>query len=235
MDGAVLILRPQPGADRTAERARALGLHPIVAPLFSIRPVPWQAVDAAAYDAVMLTSANAARYAGSQLSAFCNLPCYAVGEATGAAANDAGFTDVRLGTADGIALLQDMERTGVRRAFHPCGADRAGLPEPSFPIDHVTVYAADAADGLPRQAEAALADGALVLLHSPRAARLFAVLCTVSRGGVAIVAISAATAAAAGHGWAAVAAASDPGDHALLELAAKLCNTGRSRGGRLDG
>ena len=38
----VLILRPQPGADESAARARALGLDPVVAPLFSLRPRSWE-------------------------------------------------------------------------------------------------------------------------------------------------------------------------------------------------
>ena len=60
----VLVLRPEPGAGETAARARALGLEPIVAPLFAVRPIAWAAPDPAAYDAVMLTSANAARHGG---------------------------------------------------------------------------------------------------------------------------------------------------------------------------
>ena len=64
MTNEVLILRPEPGAGRTAERARKLGLVPVVAPLFAIRALPWTPPDAAGFDAVMLTSANAAREAG---------------------------------------------------------------------------------------------------------------------------------------------------------------------------
>ena len=41
MTGRVLILRPQPGADETAERARALGLEAVVAPLFEVGPLAW--------------------------------------------------------------------------------------------------------------------------------------------------------------------------------------------------
>ena len=44
----VLILRPQPGADETAARARALGLEPLVAPLFTVRPLAWTPPDPAA-------------------------------------------------------------------------------------------------------------------------------------------------------------------------------------------
>ena len=49
----LLVLRPQPGADTTAARARALGFEPVIAPLFEVRAVPWDAPDPAAYDAVL--------------------------------------------------------------------------------------------------------------------------------------------------------------------------------------
>ncbi len=81
----ILVLRPQPGADETAARARDLGLEPVVAPLFTVRPLAWTAPDPAAFDAVMLTSASAARQASEGLAPFKQLPCYAVGEATAAA------------------------------------------------------------------------------------------------------------------------------------------------------
>jgi uroporphyrinogen-III synthase len=55
------------------------------------------------FDAVMLTSANAARLAGDAMASFTALPCYAVGEASAAAAADAGFADIRVGPSDGAA------------------------------------------------------------------------------------------------------------------------------------
>ena len=113
----VLILRPQPGADETAGRARALGLAPVVAPLFAVRPLAWEAPDPAGFDAVMLTSASAARQASDGLTPFRQLPCYTVGEATAAAADEAGFADIRVGADDGAALLMMMAADGVARAL----------------------------------------------------------------------------------------------------------------------
>jgi uroporphyrinogen-III synthase len=220
----ILILRPQPGADATAARARARGLSPVVAPLFEVRALPWEA-PAGPYDAVMLTSANAARLAGDGMTPFLALPCYAVGEATAAAARAAGFGDVRIGPADGAALARQMAADGIRSTFHPCGADHVALAAPGLTIADTPVYAADPVAALPATAEAALAKGALVLLHSPRAAGLFAALTHDKRARVRIAAISEATAAAAGEGWRSVAVASAPRDAALLELAAKLCQT----------
>lgn len=213
----LLVLRPQPGADETAARARALGLEPVVAPLFSVRPLAWTPPDPAGFDAVMLTSASAARMAADRLAPFRALPCYAVGEATAAAAAEAGFADVRVGPEDGKALLLMMAEDGVRNAFHACGEDHLALGHPDVAITRVPVYAAEAATGLPVPAE-----GMLALLHSPRAAALFATLAG-DRSRTRIAAISARTALAAGEGWRSVSVAARPRDQALLELAAELC------------
>jgi uroporphyrinogen-III synthase len=213
----VLVLRPQPGADETAARARALGLEVVVAPLFAVRPLAWTPPDPAGFDAVMLTSASAARQASDGLTPFKPLPCYAVGEATAAAAQEAGFADIRIGPDDGAALLLMMAEDGIKAAFHACGEDHLALGHPAIAITRVPVYAAEAAERLPVAAE-----GALALLHSPRAATLFARLAG-DRSRIRIAAISARTARAAGEGWRHVAIAARPRDDALLELAAKLC------------
>jgi uroporphyrinogen-III synthase len=225
MSGLVLILRPQPGADETATRALELGLTPVLAPLFSVRPLPWHPPAPNGFDAVMLTSANAARHGGDGLASFAALPCYATGEATAAAAREAGFLDLRSGASDGAALLELMAADGVSSAFHPCGRDRIALAHEAVQLTDVPVYAAEAVRRLPPEAEAALTNRALVLIHSPRAGRSFAELYSGERGEVALAAISPAAAAAAGEGWRFVMAAHEPRDEALLELASKLCQT----------
>lgn len=212
----VLILRPEPGAGETAARARALGLEPIVAPLFTIRARAWTPPDPSRFDAVLLTSANAPRHGGDGMTPFLALPCYAVGERTAREARAAGFADVRTGSSDAAALLVLAERDGAQSLLHLCGQDHVDLDR----VMSVPVYAADSSGALPPDPERALA-----LLHSPRAAARFAVLAGARRGAIRIAAISAETAAAAGAGWRAVAIAPTPRDQALLELAAKLCQT----------
>jgi len=219
----VLILRPRPGADATAAKARARGLEPVVAPLFSIRPLAWDAPDPAGFDAVMLTSANAARHAGGGLTPFQTLPCYTVGGATAAAARAAGFATLRIGPGDGADLLEMMAADGVRKVLHPCGRDHVEITHPELSISRIPVYAADAAPRLAPEAEQAIEGGAVVLLHSPRAAAIFSDLADPLRSRARIIAISAAAAEAAGAGWKAVAVAPVPRDEALLEVAAKLC------------
>jgi uroporphyrinogen-III synthase len=224
----ILVLRPEPGAGETADRARRLGLDPVVAPLFRIRPMPWSMPEGR-FDALLLTSANAARMAGTLPP----LPCYAVGEATAAAATAAGAAKVITGPADGAAALQAAAADGRTHILHLCGRDHVAIARPEITIERRIVYAADAVDGLPAPAAEAIGEGALVLLHSPRAAACFAHLAG-ERAGTRIAAISAATAAAAGKGWSAVHVAALPRDQALLELAAQLCKAGSTHQTELD-
>jgi uroporphyrinogen-III synthase len=215
----VLILRPRPGADESAARARAIGLEPVVAPLFTIRPIEWDRPKAEAFDAVLLTSAHAARQ--MRAGELASLPCYTTGEATSRAAREVGFADIRTGPGDGEAALAVARRNGRSRVLHLCGRDHIALPG----VERRIVYAADAAGTLPETASKALADGAPVLVHSPRAAAVFARLVD-DRRRIRLALISAAAADAAGEGWAEKAVAARPRDEALLEVAAKLCNIG---------
>ncbi|HEY0445064.1 MAG TPA: uroporphyrinogen-III synthase [Allosphingosinicella sp.] len=233
----LLILRPQPGAGKTAARAAARMLEPVVAPLFTVRPLDWDAPDPADVEGVLLTSANAARHAGEQLGAFIPLPCYAVGDATAAAAREAGFTDVRVGSSDGQRLIRMLASDGIVRALHLCGQDHIPLDHPQIALTRRRVYAADAVAKLPDEARRAIERGAVALIHSARAARLFARLVDeagLRRDGTAVVAVSEAVAAAAGPGWRSKAFAPAPRDDALLELAAKLCQNEGERMGQAD-
>jgi len=219
---AVLILRPRPGADETAARARARGLEPVVAPLFDIEALAWTPPAAEGFDAILFTSANAPRHGGDGLSAFRALPCYAVGEATALAAAEAGFGHVRTGPSDGAAIVQMMVRDGIERVFHPTAPETSELPSAEIRIESVPVYSARPADRLSDVAVAALHAGAIALLHSPRAAALFSERVGERRARTRIAAISDAAAAAAGPGWAAVTVALEPRDEALLLAAEEL-------------
>jgi uroporphyrinogen-III synthase len=220
LTGRVLILRPEPGASETAARAEAMGLEPVVRPLFELVPVPWDVLDPRRHDATFFTSANAARLGGEGLGAVAALPAYAVGESTAAALEAAGFANIRTGSADGASLVAAAARAGVRRALHLCGRDNILLRHPDVIVEQRIVYAADEVAGpveVPR--------GAVVLLHSPRAAAAFASRC-VERSAVRLAAISPAVAHAAGEGWGAKVTARWPRDEALLEVARALCQSG---------
>jgi uroporphyrinogen-III synthase len=222
----LLVLRPEPGASATAERAAARGWTVIKSPLFEVRACDWSAPDAADQDAVMMTSANAARLGGKGLAGLIHLPLYAVGAATAEAARGAGFTDIRTGTGDGAALLQQAAADGVARLLHLAGRDHRDLSHAAVAIERRMVYRSDPTDMLSDEAAAVLNAGAIALLHSPRAASRFALLvreARIARAMIRIAAISAAALEAAGPGWAAAATARSPNDDALLAAAA-LCD-----------
>lgn len=212
----LLILRPQPGGSETAARALAMGLEAVLAPLFATTGIAGPPVDSRRYDAVLLTSANGARYAPPGAA---GLPCFAVGESTAAAARAAGFGDVRTGPCDGAAAAAMMAAAGARRALHLCGREHHAVEAPAVEIERRVVYAAEPV------AHERFEGPAVAMIHSARSGARFAELAG-DRAAIAVAAISPAAAAAVGEGWAAKAVAAAPRDQALLELAAQLCNHG---------
>lgn len=215
----VAVLRPEPGAARTAERARARGLEVLIRPLFEIRPVAWDPPDASGFDALLLTSAAAARHAGRGFETLRRLPVVAVGPETAAAARRAGLAVAAVGNAGAAQALASARARGLDRILHLAGRERM----PDAPgVEPVIVYASE-----PAPVEAgwtrALADGWTALLHSPRAAARLAALVdrdSTPRADVAVAALSPAVLAAAGDGWGSAHAAAHAGDDALLDLVA---------------
>ena len=214
MSGAVAVLRPEPGNARTAARVEALGLVAVRLPLFAVAPLAWTPPDAARYDAILATSANAFRHGGSGLAALRALPVRAVGAATAAAARAAGFAVEATGEADAASLA--AKARGLR-LLHLAGREHRAVAG----ADTIAVYAA----GPLPIADAALSDlaGTIALLHSRRAARrLGALVAGAARAAVAVAALSPAVATAAGEGWARVGVAPVPRDDTLVALAARL-------------
>ena len=211
----LLILRPEPGATSSAQRARALGLEPHVCPLFAIEPVAWNVQDPAQFDALLLTSANAPRHAGPGLAALAHLPVVAVGEATARAARAAGLAVVDVGEGDAASLLSAVP--GTRRLLHLAGEHRG---EPGPMVEAVTVYRAVAVvnPDLPD------VTGMVVAVHSPRAGARLAELAR-ERGHTRVAAISEAAARASGPGWETLSWPAEPTDRALLALVVLLCQS----------
>lgn len=223
----VLVLRPQPGAAATAERATARGLTPLIAPLFTARAITWEPPNPADHDAVLMTSAQAARLGGDALSRFIHLPLYAVGGATAEAARTAGFDNIIAGDGDGAAILGIAATQGNQHVLHLAGREHKALSAPGVSVVRRIVYAADAVATLPSEMRPALERGAVVLLHSPRAAAHFATLIDaehIDRSTIHVAALSPAVRDTAGVGWAAAVSAPSPNDDALLAIAAILCN-----------
>jgi uroporphyrinogen-III synthase len=209
-----LVLRPEPGASETMERARKLGLEALSIPLFEVEPVNWVAPDPGGFDGLLLTSANAIRHGGEQLAQLRGLKVHAVGQATADAAREAGFEVAAIGDRGVDGLLGSLD-PGLR-LLHLCGEDRVDAGEA---ITAIAVYRARPLE----QPDISQAEGSVALIHSPRAGRRFAELVE-DRSSIAIGAISAAAAEAVGAGWEIIAVADSPGDKALLALAARLCN-----------
>ncbi len=195
-------------------------------PLFDYRALPWTP-PATIPAAVMLTSAAAARLAGPALEALTNRPCHVVGEATASAARAAGFTTVITAGPNAEALLADADARGVREVLHLSGREHRAAEHDGIRVTRRIVYAVEAVDRMPPAAVEALRNGAAALLHSPRAARLFAVLAEAAgldRAGIDIAAFSPAVASAAGDGWRSVAVARWPDDASLLAAAGLPCD-----------
>lgn len=194
-DRPVWVTRAEPGASETANRLRALGRTPLVAPLLKVRALPLPEPDLTEVSAVAFTSANGVR-AFAALTARRDLPVFAVGEATGAAAEAHGFP-VAGRAEDGVTALAALIAT-ARRALgggvlHPTAREPAGdlvgqLSAAGVAAKALVVYETTAASDVPSSARAALQAGALaaVLIHSPRAARTLAALLKRERLGAAL-------------------------------------------------
>lgn len=218
----VVVLRPEPGNRATIARLAESGVDAVALPLFAVHPLDWTVPDPAHFDALILTSANAVRWAGDGLSRLNALPVYAVGEATAKAAREAGIDVMTTGSDDAIALLALARGAGVARALHLGGRESMitpGTPPADIVGQSIAVYASDAVP-VPSRTLAELIDG-IALLHSPRAARQLAGLIDAAGFGrqrITLAALSPAVAAAAGDGWQAIWTARVPTDVALVTL-----------------
>jgi len=166
----VWITRARPGADRTAERLRALDLEPVVQPLLTVQPLSPVLPDLDRFAALVFTSLNGvAAYAA--LTPRRDQPVFAVGDATAQAACDAGFAEVRSAAGD----LEDLTDLLAEAAPSPLLAVAAEAPAGDLTqslrragggqsVEILTVYRT-----IPTSAAVPAAIDA-VLIHSPRAA-----------------------------------------------------------------
>ncbi len=179
---SVLVTRPQEQAEVTAALLSDAGHRPLIQPLLDIEPCAVRFADSGAYQAVVLTSANAVRCLG-ETGVRLDLPAYVVGTATAAAAKAAGFGTVRIADGDGLSLAAMIRRAldpQAGRLLHPSGEHVATdlvaiLGAEGFAVDRVIVYRAVPRTSLAAPAAEALADGSLndVLFFSARTAETF--------------------------------------------------------------
>ncbi|WP_408590352.1 uroporphyrinogen-III synthase [Novosphingobium sp.] len=225
MPRPLLVLRPEPGAESTATAARALGLEPVVAPLFRIAPRRWACPDPAVYAGLLVGSANVVRHGGDGLAVLRGLPVHAVGEATAAAAQATGFAIGSVGSGGLQSVAADL---AAGRYLRLAGEAHVPLATPAnVTVDTLVIYAAQPLPLSPIAVEAVRA-GAVILLHSGEAARYLDAemhRLGVARESARIAALAPRIAALAGAGWHDVGIASQRSDDAVLALAAEMCQT----------
>jgi uroporphyrinogen-III synthase len=176
----IWITRTQPGADLTAERVRALGHEPLIAPLLAVRPIEDAEVDLSGVSALAFTGANGVR-AFAERCGERRLKVFAVGAATAQAARAAGFGTVLSAEGDVDALAEGIaarrnELRGV--VLHPGAREPAGdlvgaLETLGVAARRLVLYET-APVRLSASETLALVRADAALLHSPRAAKALA-------------------------------------------------------------
>jgi len=186
---AVLVTRAHPDDEITAAALRARGFEVLRAPMLRFEPVAFHDDMDARYGAVIVTSANALRGIGAHLKGhrLLELPLFAVGEHTAAAARRAGFTHVIPANGDAgslrdlvLASVKAKQLTKASTLLYLAGADLARdlaseLGERGFRVVTQTTYRMVPVTSLPREACDAFAANQVeaVLHYSQRSARAF--------------------------------------------------------------
>jgi uroporphyrinogen-III synthase len=186
---SILVTRPHPDNEATAEALRARGHVVLLAPVLKFEPVAFHDESEAGYSAIIVTSANAIRALAPQLRdlGLLELPLYAVGEHTAAAARNAGFTDIVVADGDAAALRDKVMQTARSKGLNEksallylAGADLSRdlggeLGAAGFNVVTHTTYRMQPVKHLPREVCAGFAahDIAAVLHYSRRSARAF--------------------------------------------------------------
>jgi len=206
---AILITRPAPDDQATAEVLRAKGHDVLRAPMLRYEPVAFQIDPDLSVDALLVTSANALRALAEtpMPGRWRNIPLFAVGDRTARAARAAGFERIEVADGDG-ASLRDLVvarmRTKAARskpAKKPAGllylaaADRAvdlggELEAFGFNVVTVTTYRMIATPELPAAVCDAFSANRIeaVLHYSRRSGRAF--IDAVRAAGVEISALA---------------------------------------------
>jgi uroporphyrinogen-III synthase len=181
----LLLTRPRPEAERTANALRARGHEVLFAPMLEIQNVPDVSFGSGPFAAVLMTSGNAARALAAHpgRDAIVALRCFAVGRQTAEAARAAGFKEVISADGDGGDLAQLVVREVSDKSLpllYLAGDDRARdmaaeLAPAGLHLETVVIYRAVAAQAFEKDIVAALAGGTIdgVLHYSRRSTAIF--------------------------------------------------------------
>ncbi|MDX1574843.1 MAG: uroporphyrinogen-III synthase [Kiloniellales bacterium] len=186
----VLVTRPEADAAPLAAELAARGHSVAIEPLLTIVAKPDAAVDLSGVQAIALTSANGARVLAER-TARRNLPVFAVGDATAAAARAAGFPAVESAGGDVVALAELLAARldpAEGAVFHPAARHLAGdlqgrLEAKGFAVRRAVLYESEPSPALSEATEAALRGGRIdvALFFSPRTGKTFVRLLAESR------------------------------------------------------
>ncbi|MGY8710003.1 uroporphyrinogen-III synthase [Bradyrhizobium sp. 18BD] len=190
---SILVTRPHPDNEATAENLRARGHVVLLAPVLKFEPVAFHDESEAGYSAIIVTSANAIRAVAPQLQdsglenlGLLELPLFAVGEHTATAARDAGFAEVIVAGGDAASLRDKVIQSARDKVLkkgtllYLAGADLSRdlsgeLGAQGFSVVTQTTYRMAPVKHLPREVcEGFAAHGVEAVLHySRRSARAF--------------------------------------------------------------
>lgn len=228
----LLLTRPRHDTQALAQKLDDLGHEPICLPLIDIVPRPRFELPAGAFQAVVFSSANAARAIADHPGPdrFAKTPAFAVGEQSAAAVRQAGFRHIEAagGSATALAnVLIDRLKPADGAVLYLSGADVAGdfmgiMTQAGFTMRRVILYDAIALNRLPPETLEALRGETLdgVLLYSPRTATIWRILvenAALTPGQVTHYCLSANVAAALAPSYR-VAIAERPTEASLLAL-----------------
>ena len=179
----ILVTRPRGEADLFAVALAMRGHDAVVAPLLDIVIDDAPPLDLAGVQAVLFTSANGVR-AFAHTQKIREIKTFCVGDATAAAARNAGFGTVESASGDVetlAALVQNRLDPKDGTLIHATGTAVAGdlagvLGAEGFDVRRVQLYRADTATKLPDDAAEGLRNARIdvVTFFSPRTAEIFA-------------------------------------------------------------
>ena len=180
----ILVTRPEPDGERTAQKLHARGCDVLLGPILRIRHLEEADLGAGPWDAVAMTSANAAHAIErhSRRLEVTRLPVMTVGRRTAEAARAVGFTDIASakGNEQALAHLIGGNVGRGNKILYLAGEDRAGdlataVAPHGVRVETIVVYRAVPADRLPEPATAALRAGEVsgVLHFSRRSAVIY--------------------------------------------------------------
>lgn len=222
----IWITRAEPGASRTAEKVRALGHEPVVAPLLEVHALLAE-IELGGIGALAFTSANGVR-AFAERSDERALPVFAVGAATAAAARKAGFAEVASadGDLDALAdLIAARTRSFKGAVLAPGPREPAGDLPRALAAQGVTARPLALYETLPVFPRP-LGPIDAVLVHSPKAGERLAVVLGGKPGPAAYCISAAAAAPLAGRPFADIRWADHPDEDSLLKLLPSPNETG---------